>query len=240
MIEITPLEDLGKAEHGWLSARFHFSFAEYQNPDRVNFGPLRVWNDDTIQPGTGFPMHGHEDMEIITYVRQGAISHEDNRGNKGVTVAGDVQVMSAGTGIVHSEYNLTEGITQIFQIWIHTDKKGHEPHWDAATFPKAVTGAETGAERDVRLVALASGRDGMEGTLMIHQDATLFAATLNAGQSVRHVIEPGRRVYLVPPRGRIEVNGHEVPERAGVAIEDEAEVAITALDDAEVVLVDLP
>ncbi len=232
MIEITLLEELGKAEHGWLSARFHFSFAEYQNPDRVNFGPLRVWNDDTIQPGGGFPMHGHKDMEIITYVRKGAISHEDNQGNKGVTQAGDVQVMSAGTGVMHSEYNLTEGITQIFQIWVHTDRQGHEPHWDAATFPKA--------ERDARLVPLASGRDGMDGTLMIHQDATLFAATLNAGQSVKHVIEPGRRVYLVPPRGRIEVNGIEVPERAGAAIEGEAEIAITALDDAEVVLLDLP
>ncbi|MDH5749624.1 MAG: hypothetical protein OEY85_09985, partial [Rhodospirillales bacterium] len=138
----------------------------------------------------------------------------------------------AGTGIRHSEYNLGEEVTQLFQIWVHTDREGHKPHWDAATFPQA--------EREAQLVPLASGRAGMEGTLMIHQDATLFATTLSAGQSVKHIIEPGRRVYLVPPRGRIDVNGHEVPERAGVAIEDEAEVAITALDDAEVVLVDLP
>ena len=237
MITITPLEELGRAEHGWLSARFHFSFAEYYNPRRMGFGPLRVWNDDLIRAGGGFPMHPHRDMEIITYIRTGAIAHEDNQGNRGVTHAGDVQVMSAGTGVHHSEFSHGDEDTTLFQIWVKSDRKGHAPRWETRKFPAA--------ERQARLTPLASGRrhpqdEGHDGALMIHQDAALYCATLNTGQGVTHVLEEGRRAYLVPARGTILVNGQEAPARAGVEIEGESGIKIEALEDAEVVLLDLP
>ncbi|MBL6958399.1 MAG: pirin family protein [Rhodospirillales bacterium] len=232
MIEVSKLEDFGHADHGWLNARHHFSFAEYHNPERMHFGPLRVWNDDHIKSGQGFPMHPHADMEIITYIRKGAITHEDSLGNKGRTVAGDVQVMSAGTGIVHSEYNLEEEDTDLFQIWIFPDRKGHTPNWEARTFPKEA--------REASLAVLASGRDGHEDALPINQDAALFGATLKAGQSVSHALEEGRRAYLVPVRGEIEINGERIPVRAGVAVTDEASITISAVEDGELVLLDLP
>lgn len=232
MIDITPLEDLGHADHGWLDAHHHFSFADYYNPDRMGFGKLRVWNDDLIKAGKGFPMHPHNDMEIITYIRKGAITHEDNLGNRGVTGAGDVQVMSAGTGIFHSEYNLGDVDTELFQIWIKTDRRDHEPRWDTRKFPEAGRGA--------RLEPLASGRDGHDGALMIHQDATLYGATLKAGDSVSHAFEPGRKAYIVAVRGQVTINGNDVPPRAGVAVTDESDIVIEAQEPGEVVLLDLP
>ncbi len=187
MIRTIPLDSLGRAEHGWLSARFHFSFAEYYDPTRLGFGPLRVWNDDTIQPGGGFPMHPHRDMEIITYVRSGAVTHEDQLGNRGRTEAGDVQVMSAGTGIVHSEYNLEDVPTTLFQIWIQPHTRRVAPRWEQRRFPKA--------DRAGQLVALASGRDRDRemGALAIHQEATLLGATHTAGQSVDYPLGSDRR-----------------------------------------------
>ncbi len=234
MIEIRPFDGLGHADHGWLNARHHFSFAEYMDPDRMGVGPLRVWNDDTIAPQTGFPPHGHRDMEIITYVRHGAITHEDNLGNKGRTEAGDVQIMSAGTGIMHSEFNLEDETTQIFQIWITPNRDGHTPRWETKEFPR---GENAGA-----LVMLASGRPADSGADVptIHQDAALFGATLEAGASVSHTLAPGRQVYLVPSRGSLSVNGVDVDERAGVVIRDEPEIRIEAKEDAEIVLADLP
>jgi len=232
MIDITPLEDLGHADHGWLDARHHFSFAKYYNPERMGFGKLRVWNDDLIKAGKGFPMHPHADMEIITYIRKGSISHEDNLGNSGITEAGDVQVMSAGTGIFHSEYNRGDVDTELFQIWIETDHSNHQPRWDTKKFPDAGRGA--------RLEPLASGRAGHDEALMIHQDAALFGATLETGDNVTHPLEPGRRAYIVAVRGRVMVNGKEAPPRAGIAISDESDISIEALEPGEVVLLDLP
>lgn len=233
MIEVRPMELLGHHKMGWLESRFHFSFADYFDPDRMGFGPLRVWNDDIIQPGTGFPMHPHRDMEIITYVRHGAISHEDSIGNKGRTEAGDVQVMWAGTGIVHSEYNLEpDDVTTLFQIWIEPSRVGLDPGWRARTFPK-----DTGSGE---LTVLASGRDGDDDALTIHQDAALLCATVADGGSVTHDLGSGRRAYLVPARGAITVNGVEIAERDGVAITDEEHLVIEARAEAEVVLVDLP
>ncbi|GAB6053040.1 pirin family protein [Magnetospira thiophila] len=231
MIKIIPFEDLGQAEHGWLSARFHFSFAEYYDPDRLAFGPLRVWNDDLIRPGGGFPMHPHRDMEIVTYVRQGAISHEDNLGHKGVTQAGDIQVMSAGRGIRHSEYNHGTEDLRLFQIWLLPDRQGLEPRWEATTFPRG--------ERKGRLIPVASGQ-GLPDTLTIHQDATLYAADLAAGDRVVHDLAPGRRVYLVPARGQVIVNDVAVSERAGAAISDVDRLDLVAGTDAELLLFDLP
>lgn len=234
MIDVTSLDDLGHFRNDWLNAHHHFSFGGYMNPERMGFGPLRVWNDDTIVAKGGFPPHGHKDMEIITYVRHGAITHEDNLGNRGRTEAGDVQIMSAGTGIQHSEFNEEDEATQIFQIWIMPNREGHAPRWETRTFPR---GEQAGA-----LVMLASGRAADEGlgAPMIHQDAALFGATLAEGQSVTHRFMEGRTGYLVPSRGTVSVNGADVGERAGAAVADEAEITITALSAAEIVLADLP
>ncbi len=230
MIELRPFDRLGGADHGWLDTKHHFSFADYFDQNRVHWGNLRVWNDDEIASGTGFPLHPHRDMEIITYVREGAITHQDDQGNRGRTEAGDVQVMSAGTGIRHSEYNMEKGLTKIFQIWIIPEERGGEPRWAAQPFPKG--------ERAGRFVTLASGRKGDEGALMIRADARLVAATIKAGDSATYAVDPGRHLYLVSARGAVEVNGIRVSERDGAAIRDEAAVTVKALDDAEVILVD--
>ena len=174
MLELRPFTSLGGAHHGWLDAHHHFSFAEYHDPQRMHWGNLRVWNDDIIAPGSGFPQHSHRDMEIITYVREGAISHADNLGNKGRTEAGDVQVMSAGTGIAHSEYNLEATPTKIFQIWIIPNEAGLPPSWGAKPFPQ---GNREG------FVTLASGKAGDAESLRIRADARLVAANLKAGES---------------------------------------------------------
>ena len=230
MIERRPYAQLGNAQHGWLNARHHFSFASYHDADRMRWGRLRVWNDDSIAPHTGFEPHSHRDMEIITYVRQGAITHEDNLGNRGRTVAGDVQVMSAGSGIVHSEYNLEDEEARIFQIWIHPQQTGLPPSWGTRTFP---SGARAGA-----FVTLASGLPGDDGALQIRAEARLAAATLAAGQSADFEITDGHRVYLVPASGRIRVNGLEVAAGDGVAVRDEARLTISAVEKSEIVLVE--
>ena len=231
MIERRPFASLGGANHGWLDAKHHFSFAEYQDGKRMNWGTMRVWNDDTIQPGTGFPPHPHAEMEIITYVREGAITHRDNLSNQGRTEAGDVQVMSAGTGIAHSEYNLEDVTTRIFQIWIIPDQQGEAPAWGAKPFPRG--------ERAGQFVVLASGHDSDADALRIRADARLAAATLAAGQSAEYPLGRVRKGYLVAARGRIEVNGVLAAERDGVAIAEEEVVRVTALEDSEVVLVDV-
>lgn len=230
MLELRPFNTLGGAHHGWLDAHHHFSFASYHDPKRMNWGNLRVWNDDIIAPGTGFPQHPHRDMEIITYVREGAISHEDNLGNKGRTEAGDVQVMSAGTGIAHSEYNLESTPTKIFQIWIIPDQAGQAPSWGAKPFPK---GLHEG------FVTLASGKQGDHESLSIRADARVVAANLKAGESAEYRLDSRRRAYLVPATGVIEVNGLRAQARDGVAIVDESVLRVTAIEDSEIVLVDV-
>lgn len=231
MIEVRPFSSLGGANHGWLDAKHHFSFAEYHDPQRVHWGRLRVWNDDTIAPHSGFPPHPHHDMEIITYVREGAITHQDNLGNKGRTVAGDVQVMRAGSGIAHSEYNLEDVTTRIFQIWIMPDQRGGEPGWGTRPFPKG--------ERAGAFITLASGL-GDDDALPIRANGRLAAATLNAGQAADYAFAEGRKGYLVAAKGRIRVNGVEAGAGDGVAIKDEAALRVEALeDDTEVVLVDV-
>ena len=230
MIELRPFNKLGGADHGWLKARHHFSFASYSDPKRMGWGALRVWNDDEIAAGSGFPPHPHADMEIITYVRDGAITHQDSLGNKGRTEAGDVQVMSAGTGIRHAEYNAESETTRIFQIWIIPDARGGAPSWGARPFPKG--------DRSGHFVALASGRDGDGDALPIRADARVLGATIKAGESVDYTLGGGRHAYLVPASGSIEVNGVCIGARDGVAIRDEKQIAIKALDDAEIVLVD--
>jgi len=231
MIERRPFQQLGGANHGWLNAKHHFSFAEYYDPERMDWGNLRVWNDDEIAAGTGFPPHPHREMEIITYVRQGAITHQDSLGNKGRTEAGDVQVMSAGSGIVHSEYNLEKDVTKIFQIWIIPSVRGGTPSWGAKPFPKG--------DRAGRFVTLASGYENDADALRIRAEGRLVAATLKAGQTAEYELGEDRRAYLVPAVGKVEVNGIELLARDGAAIADEAIVRVTALEDSEVILVDV-
>ncbi len=231
MIELRPYNELGGAQHGWLDTRHHFSFADYYNPKRMSWGQLRVWNDDTIAARSGFPPHPHRDMEIITYVRSGAITHEDNLGNRGRTEAGDVQVMSAGTGIAHSEMNEEDVATQIFQIWIMPDERGLPPSWGTKPFPKG--------ERSGSFVTLASGLPGDTDALPIRANARLVAATLKAGQSTEYQIAPGRKVYLVPASGQIEINGVVAAAGDGVAISDETLLKVSAQQDSEIVLVDV-
>jgi len=229
MIEVRPFETLGAADHGWLDARHHFSFANYHDPRRMGWGAIRVWNDDVIAPRSGFPPHPHRDMEIITYVRAGAITHEDSMGNRGRTEAGDVQVMSAGTGVRHSEYNLEEVETRIFQIWILPETLDAKPAWGARPFPK---GDRAGA-----FVPLASGM-GDEGALAIQTPARVLGATLKAGSSTTYRFAEGRVGYLVGAEGRFRVNGEEAFARDGVAIRDVPQVTIEAVEDSELVLVD--
>jgi redox-sensitive bicupin YhaK (pirin superfamily) len=234
MIELRPFDSLGGANHGWLDAKHHFSFAEYQDPARVHWGNLRVWNDDTIAPKTGFPPHPHRDMEIITYVREGAITHEDSLGNKGRTEAGDVQVMSAGTGVRHSEYNLEDVTTRIFQIWIIPTHSGDAPSWGAKPFPKG--------DRSGKFVTLASGYGNDNDALPIRTDARVVAATLKAGETAEYPIGKDRKGYLVPATGAVTLENPgddvRVNARDGAAISDLDVLRVTAIEDSEIVLVD--
>ncbi len=230
MIDKRPLGGLGGADHGWLKAKHHFSFASYHDPKRMGWGALRVWNDDEIAAGAGFPPHPHADMEIITYVRQGAITHEDSLGNRGRTGAGDVQVMSAGSGVRHSEYNLEPTLTKLFQIWIEPSTEGGQPTWGAKPFPKS--------DRSGKFVTIASGFVADNDALPIRADARVLATTLKAGESAEYAPDKTRNLYLVPAAGSVEINGVRVNARDGVAITDEARLTITALEDSELVLVD--
>ncbi len=230
MIEVRPFSGLGHADHGWLDARHHFSFSSYYAPARMGWGSIRVWNDDTIAAHTGFPPHPHNDMEIVTFIRSGAISHEDSVGNKGRTGAGDVQVMSAGSGIVHAEYNHEDEATTLFQIWILPDARGGTPGWGQREFPRG--------DRSGRWVVLASGSPDADDALPIRADAKVLAATLFAGSSIIHDVQPDRHQYLVAPVGRIKVNGLPVEARDGVAITGETQIVVEAIDDCELVMVD--
>jgi redox-sensitive bicupin YhaK (pirin superfamily) len=235
MIELRPFERLGKADHGWLKARFHFSFAGYNDRNRMNWGALRVWNNDRIAAGTGFDPHPHRDMEIITYVLKGAISHQDHLGNEGRTEAGQIQVMSAGRGVVHAEYNREPEETELFQIWIIPDEQGVPARWETMEFPREA--------RAGKLVPLASGRKGDKGVLKLHADAALCAGTLRAGEKVEHAMA-GRAAYLVPAKGTLTVIGGDgaritAKARDGVAIAGEDKVTLEAGEDSEVVLVDV-
>ncbi len=228
MIDVRPFEALGAFRNEWLDTRYHFSFADYRDPARMGFGALRVWNDDAIAPGTGFDPHPHREMEIITFVREGAITHRDSLGNQGRTEAGDIQVMHAGTGIVHAEYNLEQMPTRLFQIWIIPDRARVAPGWATRRFPRG------------GIAVLADGREQRdESALPLHADASLAAGTLGIGDI--HIVTPGagRVVYLVPSRGTLSVNGVTVPERAGAAIAGVERVEISATSPAEIVLVDV-
>lgn len=230
MIELRPRASLGHANFGWLNATQHFSFGEHHDPKRMGWGALRVWNDDEIAPNSGFPPHPHANMEIITYVRDGAITHQDSLGNTGRTEAGDVQVMSAGTGIRHAEYNLESTPTTLFQIWIEPNRRGGAPSWGAKPFPKS--------DRSGHFAVLASGFDSDAGALPIRTDARVLGVTLKAGETAEYALGADRNGYLVPATGAITVNDVRIDARDGVAIQKEDTIKIVAIEDSELVLVD--
>lgn len=228
MINIYPYQQLGHADHGWLNARHHFSFASYHNPERMHFGALRVINDDIIKAGSGFDMHPHQNMEIITYVRSGAITHRDSNGNEGRTVAGDVQVMSAGTGIYHSEYNLESEDTTLYQIWVEPNKMNVTPRWDSHEFPAA---SENNA---LQLLVSGDGR----APLQIHQDAYIYAGTLEANSRVSQSIK--HQAYLLVSSGQVELDGQVLNQGDGAEVLDQDGLTLTALADSQILVLDIP
>ena len=230
MLQLRPKQSLDGGDYGWLKARHHFMVSADGNRANVPLGALVVWNDDEIAPGTGFGRHPHADMEIITYVRQGAVTHEDSVGNVGRTAAGDVQVMSAGTGITHSERNQGQEPLKLFQIWLRPRQRGGAPRWDSRKFPKA--------DRAGRLHTLASGDPGEADALQIRADARVLGATLLAGTTISHSLESFRHAYLAPAQGVIFVNGRRVSSCDGIAVTDERQLTITAEHDAEFILVE--
>ena len=221
-------ETLGGANHGWLNAKHHFSFASYHDPEKMCFGELMVINDDIIQPHTGFDTHPHRDMEIITYVRRGAITHKDSTGNEGRTTAGNVQVMSAGTGISHSEFNHEDEETNIYQIWIMPRSKGITPCWDTAEFPDTPV-TDT-------LPLLVSG-DGT-APLSIHQDARIYAGRLTAGTEVTHHISG--QAYLLVSEGALTADGQLVQKGDGIAISDQDQLSLVSANPCEILIIEVP
>jgi quercetin 2,3-dioxygenase len=231
MINIRKSNDRGRANHGWLDTHFTFSFADYFDPEHVQFRTLRVMNDDRVAGGGGFPMHPHRDMEIVTYVLEGALEHRDSMGNGSVIKPGDVQYMSAGSGVTHSEFNpsKTEPV-HLYQIWMLPEKKGLRPAYDQKTF--------TEAEKRGKLRLLASP-DGRDGSLKIRQDNELYATVLGAGDSVKHALKPERHAYVQVARGSVKLNGQQLAEGDGAAISAEKAVELTGVKDSEVLLFDL-
>jgi quercetin 2,3-dioxygenase len=233
VLEIRKAADRGTANLGWLVSRHTFSFADYYDPGHMGFGPLRVINEDRVAPGQGFGTHGHRDMEIISYVLEGALEHKDSIGTGSVIRPGEVQIMSAGTGIRHSEFNhsKTEPV-HFLQIWIEPDREGIAPRYDQKRFPDE--------EKRGRLHLVGSS-DGRDGSIVIHQDVQLFAALLNSGEQAAHALAPGRKAWLQVVRGAVQINGHELNAGDGVAVEGEAALALTARTNRDEILVfDLP
>jgi len=231
MIAIRKAEQRGRADHGWLDSRHTFSFADYHDPDFMGFRSLRVINEDRVRPGEGFGTHPHRDMEIVSYVLAGALEHKDSMGSSSVIRPGDVQRMTAGTGVLHSEYNPSrKDPVHFLQIWILPEKKGLKPGYEQKAFPEA--------ERRNRLRLVAS-RDGRDGSLTIHQDAELYTTLLQKGQRVAHSLRPGRHAWVQVTRGGITFNGTAMSAGDGAAVSGETSLEFGASEDAEVLMFDL-
>jgi redox-sensitive bicupin YhaK (pirin superfamily) len=231
MIRVRKAQDRGHADHGWLSSYHTFSFADYYDPQQLGFGALRVINEDRVQPRRGFPTHPHRDMEILTYVLAGALEHRDSMGNGSVIRPGEVQRMSAGTGITHSEFNhSSDEPVHFLQIWILPEKNGVAPGYEQTFFPPA--------EKRSRLRLIAA-RDGRDGAVTIHQDVNLYASLLEAGEQVTHALAPGRRAWLQVARGSVSVNGNLLEQGDAVAVSTTGQLIVRGEDPAEVLLFDL-
>ena len=231
MIERKPFEQLASEDLGWLKARRHFSSAANDDASRSCWGCMRVWNDEEIAPNTGFALEVHANIEILIYVREGAVTHRDSLGNEGRIEAGNVQVVSAGTGIRHAEYNLEDASARIFQMWITPASSGGSPAWGVQPCPAA--------ERPGCFVAIASGMDSDHDALPIRACARVLNAKLKMGESIEHGLCEARLAYLVPSTGTVDVNGVRIHPRDGVAIKDVDMVTITAIEEADVVMVDV-
>lgn len=231
MLQKRPASERGMAEHGWLTSRHTFSFADYHDPAQMGFGDLRVINEDTVQPSQGFGAHPHRDMEIISYVLTGALEHKDNMGNVASIVPGDVQRMSAGTGVVHSEYNASDkDPVHFFQIWVLPDTQGIDPGYEQKAF------SDDEKRNQLRLVA---SRDGRDGSIIVHQDLALYASLLDQGAWVTHRPESGRRTWIQLASGAVTVNGQELSAGDGIAASNESEITISAKQGSEFLLFDL-
>ncbi|MEL7186339.1 MAG: pirin family protein [Pseudomonadota bacterium] len=231
MIEVIKAESRGHVNHGWLNAKHTFSFAEYHNPERVRFGPLRVINEDRIAPQKGFDMHPHRDMEIVTYPISGAIEHKDSMGNEGVIKAGEVQRMTAGTGVLHSEFNHSpEEELHLLQIWIFPEQKNLDPGYEQTQVPR---------EAKLNQLKLIASRDGREGSVTVHQEAEIYASVLEAGTSLTHKTSSDRKVFVQVVSGDVAVNGTDISAGDGVQIEDLDAINLSASSDAEFLLFDM-
>jgi len=232
MITLRKSSNRGHADHGWLQSWHTFSFADYHDPAEMGWHGLRVINEDIVQPGKGFGMHGHRDMEIVTWILDGALEHKDSMGNGEVIRPGEAQRMSAGKGVLHSEFNPSqEQATHLLQIWIEPDVRGVRPSYEQTFFP---------AEERRGKLRLVASHDGREGSVTIHQDAALYAALLAPGETVRHALAAGRHAYLHVARGAVRLNSQSLRDGDGAKIADEAELDIAATSDAEILLFDLP
>ena len=231
MLAIRRSQERGHANHGWLDTHYTFSFSDYYDPEHVHFRTLRVINDDRVAGGGGFPMHPHRDMEIVTYVLEGGLEHRDSMGNGSVIRPGDVQRMSAGTGVTHSEFNAskTEPV-HLLQIWMFPERKGIKPSYEQKAF------SEADKRSRLRLVASPDGRDG---SVTIHQDNEMYATVLRKGETVRHELKPERHAWVQVARGSVKLNGQELAEGDGAAISEEKAIELAGLKDAEVLLFDL-
>ncbi len=234
MIKITKSSEHYHHEEDWLSTYWHFSFDHYRDPDKMNFGPLRVFNDDVIAPGQGFGFHPHRDMEIVTYVTEGELEHRDGQGNHGVIRAGEVQRMTAGSGIVHSEYNHSkEKPAKLLQVWVHADTRGLKPSWEQQKFEKK--------DREGKLLPVIVPENSKESRAMrIHQDAYFYVSSLAAGAKVSHSLAPGRKAYLFVIEGAVKANGQALAAKDAARIESESAIEISAEKASELILIDLP
>jgi len=235
MIKITKSnEHYHNDDTDWLSSYWHFSFDHYQDPEKMNFGPLRVFNDDIIQPGTGFGFHPHRDMEIVTYVIDGQLEHQDNQGNKGIIQPGEIQRMTAGSGILHSEYNHSkEKPLRLLQLWLFANKRGLKPSWEQKQFNKQ--------ERQDRLLPVIVPENSSDGgALHIHQNASIYVSSLSKRAKVRHELASGRKAYVFVIDGDASVNGNAMKTRDAARVENERNIEISANAPTELILLDLP
>lgn len=230
MITVRKSLERGRADHGWLQSFHSFSFADYHDPKHMGFGNLRVINEDYIATGTGFGMHGHRDMEIVTYVLQGALAHRDSMGNGARIVPGDVQRMSAGRGVMHSEHNDDAGVTHLLQIWIQPRQRGIEPGYEQKHFDDA--------DKRGRLRVVVS-EDGREGSLRMSADAAIYAGLIDGAEAIEHVLVPSRKAYLQVVRGRVAANGNVLEAGDAALLSDERSLRLGDGKDAEVLLFDL-
>ncbi len=230
MIKVIDSRKMGRSELGWLHSLFHFSFAEYYNPANIQFGMLRVVNDDRIEPGTGFGTHPHANMEIVSYVVDGALTHRDSMGNQRELTRGQVQYMSAGTGVTHSEYNLTEDVSRFLQIWILPDKNGYQPNYGDYRF--------AWEDRENRWLHMVSGMDG-DAPVKIHQDMDISVLSLDAGRTLEYVLKKGRQAYLIQIEGAGQVNGHHLSTRDAAEITAETQINLQAESKSHYILLDM-